>query len=125
MQPILPEQDVGQQSGTGPAAGDRMRRRRRLRDRLAGSARVLLAHVLDHLPLAGHQLQRLGHVLAELVQRAATAWTGLRHRIDDPLARQVLGQRAACWLAPLERLHLDPARSVEFVPRLGLSLIFF
>jgi hypothetical protein len=38
MQPVLAEQDVGQQVGAGPAAGNRMRRRGRLRDRLAGPA---------------------------------------------------------------------------------------
>ena len=82
-----------------------MRRRRRLGDRLAGPARVLLAHVLDHLPLARHQLQRLGHVLAQLAQRAAAARAGRRRRVDHALARQMLGQRPARRLAPLEGLH--------------------
>ena len=41
---------------------------------LAVAARELLAHRLDHLPLAGNDLQRLGDVLAQLRQaRAATA----------------------------------------------------
>ena len=35
---------------------------------LAGAAGELLAHVLDHLPLPRDQLQRLGHVLADLAQ---------------------------------------------------------
>ena len=68
MQAVLGEQDLGQQLRPGAAARDRMRRRRRLGDRLAGPAGELLAHVLDHLPLARHELQRLGHVLAELAQ---------------------------------------------------------
>src|SRR5437762_1786205 len=33
----------------------------------------LLAHCLDHLPLPGHHLQRLGDVLAQLGELAATA----------------------------------------------------
>src|SRR4051794_22852668 len=37
-------------------------------DRLAVPARELLAHGLDHLPLLGNHLQRLGDVLAELRQ---------------------------------------------------------
>ena len=75
-----------QQPRPGAAARDRMRRRRRLGDLLAAPARELLAHVLDHLPLARHQLQRLGHVLAQLAQRAAAARAG-RSAPDRPRAR--------------------------------------
>ena len=107
MQAVLGEQDMRQQCRPGAPARDRMRRRRRLGDRLAGAAGELLAHVLDHLPLARDQLQRLGHVLAQLVQGAAAARAGRRRRIDDALARQMLGQRPARRLAPLEGLHLD------------------
>src|SRR5665213_1359711 len=139
MQPVLAEQDVGQQVGAGPAAGNRMRRRGRLRDRLAGPARVLLPHMLDHLPLARHQLQHLGHVFAQLVQRPATTRAGLRHGIDDPLARQVLGQRPArrplpenlprerivypvpqacpCCGGALHKLGEDVTEMLELVPR--------
>jgi hypothetical protein len=42
--------------------------RRRLHDRLALPAGEPLAHRLDHLPLAGDDLERLGDVLAELRQ---------------------------------------------------------
>ena len=105
VQAVLGEQHVRQQARPGAPAGDRMRGRRRLGDLLAAPARVLLAHMLDHLPLPRHQLQRLGHVLAELVQRPAAARAGRRHRIDDALARQMLGQRPAGRLAPLEGLH--------------------
>ena len=77
MQAVLGEQDMGQQLRPGAAARDRMRRRRRLGDRLAAPARELLAHVLDHLPLPRHQLQRLGHVLAELVQRRRRSTRGI------------------------------------------------
>jgi len=63
--------------------------------------------MLDHLPLPRHQLQRLGHVLAQLVQHPAAARAGRRHRIDDALARQMLGQRPARRLAPFECAHLN------------------
>jgi hypothetical protein len=56
-----------------------------LRDRLAGPAGELLAHWLDHFPLAGNELQRF--------RRAATAWADRGQRIDDTLARRMLGQR--------------------------------
>src|SRR5262249_57984715 len=48
----LLEQDHSQQVGAGKAAWRHIERRRRLRDRLALPARELLAHRLDHLPLA-------------------------------------------------------------------------
>jgi hypothetical protein len=60
----------------------RVRRRRRLSDLLAAPARVLLAHVLHHLPLPRHQLQALGHVLAQLVQGSAAARAGRWRRIS-------------------------------------------
>lgn len=56
-----------------------MRGGRRLGDRFASPADELLAHVLDHLPLARNELQRLGHVLANLAQSTVTAaWAGAR-----------------------------------------------
>ena len=128
MQAVLGEQDVGEQLGPGAAARDRMRGRRRLGDRLAGAAGELLAHVLDHLPLPRHELQRLGDVLAELAQRpAAAARAGRRRRIDDALARQMLGQRPARRLAPLERWHRRScsARCRHPCRRLGLRRILF
>ena len=94
MQAVLGEQDVGEQLWAGAPARDRVRWGGRLADRFAGPAGELLAYVLDHLPLARNQLQRLGHVLADLAQcRTAAARAGRGRRIDDPLARQMLGQR--------------------------------
>src|SRR5262245_34076259 len=84
---VFAEQDMGEQLGAGASARDRMRGSWWLRDRLARATRELLAHVLDHLPLARNQFQRLGHVLADLVQRPAATRAGRGHRIDDPLAR--------------------------------------
>ena len=106
MQAVLGEQHMGEQLRSGTPARDRMRGRRRLADRLAGPAGELLAHMLDHLPLARNELQRLGHVLADLAQcRPAAARAGRGRRIDDPLARQMLGQRTARRPAPFERWH--------------------
>jgi hypothetical protein len=124
VQAVLRKQHVRQQAWTGTPARDRVRRRGRLGDRLAGPARVLLAHVLDHLPLAWHQFQRLGHVLAQLAQAAAAARAGQRYRVDHALAWQVVRQRTAGGLAPLEGLHryrLD----CDLGRRLGLALAFF
>ena len=55
--------------------------------------------MLDHLPLPRNELQRLGHVLADLAQSAiAAARAGRGYRIDDAFARQVLGQRTRAGL---------------------------
>jgi hypothetical protein len=53
MRAVFAEQHVGEQLRAGASARDRMRRGGRLRDRLTGSARHVLAHVLDDLHRAG------------------------------------------------------------------------
>jgi hypothetical protein len=53
---VLRDDDMRQQSRPGPAAGDRVVRRRRRDDRVAGPAGQLLAHVPDHLEAAGHNV---------------------------------------------------------------------
>ena len=62
------EHDHGEQAGAGPAARGNVERRRWLADALAIAASKFLPHRLDHLPLPGHDLQRLGDVLADLGQ---------------------------------------------------------
>ena len=89
----------GPAGGAGSATGDRMRGGRRLADRFAGAAGDLLPHVLDHLPAPRLALEGLGHVLAQLADRAAALGAGARRRVDDALAGQVLRQRAAGRLA--------------------------
>jgi hypothetical protein len=75
----------------------------RLTDRFAGPAGELLTHVLDHFPPARNELQRLGHVPADLAQcRSAAAQAGRERRIDDALARQMLRQWSAGWTTPFE-----------------------
>ena len=94
VQAVLGEQDMSEQLGTCAPARDRMRGRRRLADRFAGPAGELLAHVLDHLPLPRNELQRLGHVLADLAQSAVTtAWAG--RRAPDRRCARAANARAA------------------------------
>ncbi|WP_245469973.1 hypothetical protein [Mesorhizobium sp. M2C.T.Ca.TU.002.02.1.1] len=92
----LLEQDHRQQAGTGPAPWGGVERRRSLADRLAVAAGELLPHVLDHLPLPRHHLQRLGDILTQLAQpMTAAAAASRRCRPDHAFARQMLGK----WLA--------------------------
>ena len=99
---ILLEQQHGEEAGPGPSARHDMERRRGLCDRLAIPARELLAHRLDHLPLARDHLESLGHVLAQLRQARATASRARTwRRNDDTLAREMFGERLAA--RPLAR----------------------
>ena len=104
---VLLEHDRRQQVGARPAPGRCVERRRRLRYLLARPAGELLAHRLDHLPAARDNLQRLGHVLADLRQLLRTAARArCRRRNNHPLARQVRGKRLAARTAAGEPLHL-------------------
>ena len=86
--------DHRQQAGAGAPAWDRVVRRRRPGDGLTAPAVELIPHRLHHLPLARHQLQRLGDVFPELDQiRAAATGSGLGRGQHDALARQVGRQR--------------------------------
>src|SRR5450759_1116362 len=96
MLPKLLEQDHRQKTGTGPAPGDHMERRRSLADLLTVPAGELLADMLDHLPLARDRFQRLGDIFAQLAQPpAAAAKASGRSLHDHPLARQMLGEGLA------------------------------
>ena len=72
------------------------------------AASELLAHRLDHLPLARNDLQRLGDVLADLRELLrAAAPTGTRRGHHHTLPRQMLGERLAPGPAAAgEPLHL-------------------
>ncbi len=63
---VLLDQHHRQQARPGEAPGDRMEGGRRLRDRLAMPAAELLPHMLGHEPLPRHDIERLGHILADL-----------------------------------------------------------
>ena len=81
-----------------------MERRRRLGNRLTRTAHQLLAHRLDHLPLARHALKGLGNCLAKLRQHPATARACGWARDDDALTWQMCWQRAAHRFATHETL---------------------
>src|SRR5258708_22028130 len=92
----LLKHDHGQQAWTSPASCNGMERCWRLADLLAVAARELLAHRLDHFPLARHRFQRPGHVFAELAQAIAAAAFTRRWRIDHhALAGKMIGERVA------------------------------
>lgn len=71
MRAVLAEQHVSEKLWSGAAARDRMRRRRRLHNGIAGPAREPLAHVHDDLPPRRYAFERFGRVLAELAERCA------------------------------------------------------
>ena len=102
----LADQDHGEQARAGKAAWDRMRRRRRLADRLAVPTGELFAHPLDDLPAPRLAFERLGHHLAELAQpRAAALAADARGGLDDALDRQIVRKLAgAARRAPPRRL---------------------
>ena len=102
-------QDHRQQVRSCATPGDRMERRGRLGDRLAGTAGKLLTHRLDHLPLTRHALQGLGDRLAQLGQGPATAGACGRAGDDDTLARQVCRQRARTGLRRVKGCTVLPA----------------
>ena len=107
-------EDHRQKAWPDPAAGDDMKRRRRLADLLARPAGELFANGLDHLPLPRHHLQGLGDRLAELGQFAATARARRRTGDHHALARQMPRKGRAHRLLAGERPHrLDAGRLVE------------
>ena len=103
--------DARQQVRAGPAPGDRVKRRRRLRDRVAGSAGEFLPHRLDHLVGPRDRFQRLGDALAQLAELAAAARAAGRRWHHHPLARQMRRQRPTHRLGTRERAHGGRARS--------------
>jgi len=104
--PVLLEQDHGEQARPGKAARQHRERRRRLADLLAVPAGELLAYDLYHLPLPRHDLEPLGHVLAELGEPdGAAAAAGGRARHDHALARQMCREQLARGLLA-EGAHL-------------------
>ena len=106
MQAVLGEQDMGEELRPGPPARDRVRWGRRLADRFAGPARELLAHMLDYLPLA-RMSSSVSVTSSPILRSVVPPQHGQTDgcRIDDPLARQLIGQRTARRLAPFERRH--------------------
>jgi hypothetical protein len=104
MRPVLGRKDLGQQLRPGAAAGDRVRRRRRLGDGLAFATGELLAHVLDDLPLRRDVLQGVGDVLAQLPQRPAAAGAG-----------------RGCWVSPSPTIDCRGGHAINQRDRAYLS----
>jgi hypothetical protein len=84
---------------------DKLRRRRRLGDLLAGPAGELLTNGLDHFPLPRHHLQGLGDGLAELGELAAATRANGRTGNHHALARQMRRKGRADRLLADERAH--------------------
>lgn len=109
----LLEQDHRQQAGTGPTPWGGVERRRSLAGRLAVAAGELLPHMLAHLPLPRHHLQRLGDILAQLAQLIpAAAVASGRRRLDHAFARQMLGKLARRSFAHIRRHLGGPGRGL-------------
>jgi len=95
---ILRHQDMGEQARPRPAARDRQRRRRHLRDRLARPAAHPRPDVHHHLEVRGHVFEHLALVLAEPAQAGAAARRADAGRVvHHALARQH-GRTKACPL---------------------------
>lgn len=108
----LVEQDHRQEIGADPSTRDGMES---LADLFAIAAGELLAHRLDHLPLAQNNLEGLGDVLAQLAQSVDTtalAAYGAGH--DDAFARTMLGQRLLHRPAAGKAGDIDGGRHSHF-----------
>ena len=108
MRAVFGEQNLRQELRPRAPACDRMRWRRCFRDPLAGAAGEGLAHMLDHLPLRRHVLQRFGDVLAELADAitaavAADAWRCVHHAFARQVRRQRTPRRFLCLRIGLRR----------------------
>lgn len=92
----LVEQDHRQKIGAGPSARDGMERGRSLADLLAVAAGELLAHRLDHFPLARNDLEGLGDVLTQLAQPiAATALAAQETTAPSAKASAIIRARSS------------------------------
>lgn len=101
MVAVLGHEHVRQQRRPGQAALDRAAGREGLEDALAAHAGELGPYMADDLEAAGHVLELLGDVLADLAQLAAALAAGAGRPVGVPLgvvnpglAWQVLGQLA-------------------------------
>ena len=126
--PELLEEQHCQQVGASPAPRCGVEGGRRLADLLAVAAGELLADGLDHLPLPGNDLQRLGDVLAHLhdAPRSATA-AGGRGFDHHALPGQMLGERLAGWTAAFESrnrgLRRGGIRLCPILPKVRLQIL--
>ncbi len=103
---VLGDRDMGQEPGAGAAASNRVIRRRRCDDGVAGPAGELRADMPDHLEPARHIIERLGDILADPAQGAATG--GGRRRARDASPPRAAGAPATC---------AGPAFALQWRPR--------
>ena len=117
---VLGDQHLGDQRLGWNAAFDDARGGRSLDHRtLARAAAVARAARYQHPERGRHDVEPLGDILADPVERAATAGAGLLFDIDDLLDPfEVRGQRAAVGLA---RPSLARAPRPGFAGDLGLG----
>lgn len=114
MVAVLSDQHVGDQPGGGEAARDRPRRRQRLGDALAARAAGVFGAARHHHPeLRRDDVELLGHVLADPVQRPAAARArrglGFENRLDPRQMRRQ-GAPVAVLLLPAPRRELVGGR---------------
>ena len=107
---VLAHRDMRQQAGASRATRDGPAWRGGLNDGLALRADVLRLHMTNHHEARRHDLQHLGHVLAEQAQHTVAALAGISLGIGwlvhPRLARQVTGQRLACGALALVGIGL-------------------
>jgi hypothetical protein len=84
---------MGQEPRPGATAGDCVIGRRGGDDRVAGTARQLLANVPHHFEPSRQVIEGLADILADAAQCAAAARAGAAGRMHHLFARQMLGQR--------------------------------
>ena len=86
------------------AAFDQPRRGRRLHDAfLAGAAGIFGTPRHQHAELRRHDVESLGDVFADLVQRALAAWAGFVLDIDDGLDTRQMGRQRTAIASTLTR----------------------
>jgi len=125
---IFRDQQMRQHGGSGAAPRRRHRRCGRLGNGITGAAGIFGPHVADHLEVARHVIQHLGHVLAQLAHATAAGRAdagaitlGLMQHL---LARQMIGERLTLWFFPHAswRLGLAGFGPGDILGRAGLQL---
>ena len=82
---VFGNQNVGQQSGSGQAFGDRALRGRSLVDRPAGATAKTWSADTDNAQPRRHVVEHLADALADEVERTAAARAGLLLDVDPPV----------------------------------------
>jgi hypothetical protein len=94
---------MGEEPGSGAAAGNRVIGRRRGNHCVASPARPFLADMPHHLEAARHVIERLSDLFANPAQRAAASRAHARRGMYHVLAWEVFRQGMPCRLLSLNR----------------------